>query len=194
MKGLYCQPFVRKNRRWLVILHNKGQLCRNVMSCQYVIIQSSTTDKNARSMAKYLYYSLGLISNWKLVKDMHTEHNLTTIPGMQYPVTLPIFSGWLPQGIVYCFHTASRATHLLLGLRLQVVRLARSADPLIILCGLGPGGIVVAGLILGLRPANERRRYFVTMSPIGWAQTWNQPCSRVDSFVMYASGKYVFTN
>ena len=26
------------------------------------------------------------------------------------------------------------------------------------------------GLILGLRPANERRRYFVTTSLIGWAQ------------------------
>ena len=31
------------------------------------------------------------------------------------------------------------------------------------------------GLILGLRPANERRRYKVTTSLIGWAQTWNQP-------------------
>ena len=29
----------------------------------------------------------------------------------------------------------------------------------------------IAGLILGLRPANERRRYFVTPSLIGWAQT-----------------------
>ena len=28
----------------------------------------------------------------------------------------------------------------------------------------------LAGLILGLRTANERRRYFVTTSPIGWAQ------------------------
>ena len=27
-----------------------------------------------------------------------------------------------------------------------------------------------SGLILGLRLANERRRYFVTMSLIGWAQ------------------------
>ena len=27
------------------------------------------------------------------------------------------------------------------------------------------------GLILGLRPANERRRYFVTTSLIGWAHT-----------------------
>ena len=27
------------------------------------------------------------------------------------------------------------------------------------------------GLILGLRAANERRRYFVTPSLIGWAQT-----------------------
>ena len=29
----------------------------------------------------------------------------------------------------------------------------------------------VTGLILGLRPANERRRYKVTPSLIGWAQT-----------------------
>ena len=28
-----------------------------------------------------------------------------------------------------------------------------------------------SGLILGLCPANERRRYFVTKSLIGWAQT-----------------------
>ena len=27
-----------------------------------------------------------------------------------------------------------------------------------------------AGLILDLRPANERRRYIVTTFPIGWAQ------------------------
>ena len=32
----------------------------------------------------------------------------------------------------------------------------------------------IAGLILGLRPANERRRYFVTMSLIGWTQAWNR--------------------
>ena len=30
------------------------------------------------------------------------------------------------------------------------------------------------GLILGLRPANERRRYKVTPSLIGWVQTWSQ--------------------
>ena len=35
------------------------------------------------------------------------------------------------------------------------------------------------GLILGLRPANERRRYKVTPSLIGWAQTWNQSWSPV---------------
>ena len=28
----------------------------------------------------------------------------------------------------------------------------------------------IAGLILGLHPANERRRYLVTSSLIGWAQ------------------------
>ena len=31
-------------------------------------------------------------------------------------------------------------------------------------------GIIMLGLILGLRPANERRRYFGTTSLIGWAQ------------------------
>ena len=31
------------------------------------------------------------------------------------------------------------------------------------------------GLILGLHPANERRRYFVTMPLIGWAQAYNWP-------------------
>ena len=34
---------------------------------------------------------------------------------------------------------------------------------------------VMAGLILGLRPSNERRCYFITASPIGWVQAWNQP-------------------
>ena len=29
----------------------------------------------------------------------------------------------------------------------------------------------ISGLILGLRPANDRRSYIVTMSLIGWAQT-----------------------
>ena len=29
-----------------------------------------------------------------------------------------------------------------------------------------------SGLIPGLRPVNERRRYFVTTSLIGWAQAW----------------------
>ena len=32
-----------------------------------------------------------------------------------------------------------------------------------------------AGLILGLHPANERRRYFVMTSLIGWAQAYKQP-------------------
>ena len=43
------------------------------------------------------------------------------------------------------------------------------------------GGMCLAkecssGLIPGLRPASERRCYFVTTSLIGWVQTWNQPC------------------
>ena len=33
---------------------------------------------------------------------------------------------------------------------------------------------------LALRPANERRRYFVTTSLNGWAQAWNQPCQCIN--------------
>ena len=39
--------------------------------------------------------------------------------------------------------------------------------------------MVLKGLILGLRPANGRRRYKVTPSLIGWAQTSNQPYSNI---------------
>ena len=38
---------------------------------------------------------------------------------------------------------------------------------------------MTSGLILGLHAANGRRRYFVTTSLIGWAQTYNQPCDIV---------------
>ena len=41
----------------------------------------------------------------------------------------------------------------------------------------GIGYIYNTGLILGLHPANERRRYKVTPSLIGWEQTENQPCN-----------------
>ena len=36
--------------------------------------------------------------------------------------------------------------------------------------------LTVSGLILGLRSANERRRYFITTSLMGWVQALNQPC------------------
>ena len=36
---------------------------------------------------------------------------------------------------------------------------------------------VTQWLILGLHPANERRRYKVTLSLAGWAQIYNRPCN-----------------
>ena len=39
------------------------------------------------------------------------------------------------------------------------------------------------GLILSLRSANEKRRYFVTTSLIDWAQAQNQPCAWLDVLV-----------
>ena len=41
----------------------------------------------------------------------------------------------------------------------------------IVLCRTVLSNGASSGLILGLRPANERRRYKVTPSLIGWAQT-----------------------
>ena len=43
-------------------------------------------------------------------------------------------------------------------------------------------GRCIPGLILGLRPANERRRYFVTTSLIGWEQSSHQSCNRLMFF------------
>ena len=34
----------------------------------------------------------------------------------------------------------------------------------------------VSGIILWMRPANERRCYIITSSPIGWEHTQNDPC------------------
>ena len=43
----------------------------------------------------------------------------------------------------------------------------------------------IPGLILGLRPINERRCYFVTTSLIGRAQTSNQPCIPFTMWLRY---------
>ena len=41
----------------------------------------------------------------------------------------------------------------------------------------------ITGLILGLRPANEKWRYVVTTFLVGWTQTWNQPSHHIhDNF------------
>ena len=51
-------------------------------------------------------------------------------------------------------------------------------------CRIGIGLVFQeSGLILGLRPANERHRYKITPSLIDWVQTKNQPlkCSGCDS-------------
>ena len=51
----------------------------------------------------------------------------------------------------------------------------------------------ITGLILGLCQANERRRYFVTTSLIGWAQAWNQPfiISYLQLYMKRASIEYI---
>ena len=40
----------------------------------------------------------------------------------------------------------------------------------------GPILFLIAGFILCPRPANERRRYIVTSSLIGWVYSQNDPC------------------
>ena len=41
---------------------------------------------------------------------------------------------------------------------------------------LQPHYLTLSGIILWMRPANERRRYIVTSSLISWAHTQNGPC------------------
>ena len=47
--------------------------------------------------------------------------------------------------------------------------------------------IWITGLIPGLRPANERHRYKVTLFLIGWAQTWNLPWN-YDGNIIHKTG------
>ena len=53
--------------------------------------------------------------------------------------------------------------------------------------GTDMGIIEFSGLILGLRPPNERRCYKVTPSLIGWAQTWNLACSSVRELLILST-------
>ena len=48
-------------------------------------------------------------------------------------------------------------------------------------------GYTMSELIQGLRPAKERRRYKVTPSLLGWAQTWNQPCYMLFAWVNFVT-------
>ena len=61
---------------------------------------------------------------------------------------------------------------------------------------------IQARTIVYMGPANERRRYTVTPSLIGWAHTQNDPCSRfinlypvklkiaIEIYIQYATRKY----
>ena len=53
-----------------------------------------------------------------------------------------------------------------------------------------------SGLILGLRPANETRRYFITMSLIGWDKPRISPLNFIDEFTisLYLYNKYIATD
>ena len=42
-----------------------------------------------------------------------------------------------------------------------------------------------AGISLGVRPANERRRYNVTTYFIGWALNYTDPCSDQFKFIFF---------
>ena len=57
------------------------------------------------------------------------------------------------------------------GLKLIHVSESLWNSPVLLRTAACSSGYVSAGLILGLHPANERRRYKVTPSLIGWAQT-----------------------
>ena len=73
-----------------------------------------------------------------------------------------IFRSWVD--IQYALYPIKYAVVLSYSSWLCVIVLVKSACT-----------IYLPGLILGLRPANERRRYKVTPSLIGWEQTSNQP-------------------
>ena len=61
---------------------------------------------------------------------------------------------------------------------------------LIVPAVIGHRGIADAGIILCMHPANERRRYDVTSSLIGWAHTQNDPCDGIHVVAVGLSLRY----
>ena len=60
------------------------------------------------------------------------------------------------------------------------------------ICPNMPCAMAESGLIPGLLSANQRQRYFVTMSLIGWAQAQNQPWECIDHKITVAKAVYQF--
>ena len=118
-----------------------------------------------------IYYTIQLwcafMLRWHVVFFRKFISNMYTISGVCHA---PPSLSWLSPGVLRCQAW-------------QKLWCFRDRWPLIFIVlrddrstGLGPCN---TGLILGFRPANERRRYFVTLSLIGWMQTKNQPWNMV---------------
>ena len=79
----------------------------------------------------------------------------------------------VPGNEVLAWHTAVEVIfRSIVSIRLgkRMVPSLRSVPTMKWSWGNGYQPVYITGLILGMLPANERRRYFVTMSLIGWAQ------------------------
>ena len=46
--------------------------------------------------------------------------------------------------------------------------------------------VTVSGIILGMDSADERQRYNVMLSLIGWAHTQNDPCILVNIYIVFS--------
>ena len=133
------------------------------------------------------YWPLGKIAT---ILKVSFSNSLYT--GVAWPLAVKLLSGWIPQNltneksklvqvIAFCHQPTecyvsqcwpkslsqdhNELNHMHYGSKKKTIVSKPKNSRCLSLDKL------VSELILGLRPANERRRYFVTMSLIGWVRT-----------------------
>ena len=142
------------------------KLYTNHNSCHLAMIEIfKEYEMYIKRAMPWLYDGIMILFSWlfyrhMLWRQLSNWHSLTSPLMIIKVVTLMTVS----RQIMTCNYNISNMT--------QTPKLKTTA---IIHSPTVPSFEANAGLILGLHPAHERRRYKVTPSLIGWAQTKNQP-------------------
>ena len=170
------------------------QLVRKISLCLFSFFKILTrfVNRQKKPIALYMYIVMSAVKvvasdptlilvqyYWRSFLPFYydcTMHKLTRSFDIPFIINLnnllktQLSSKWFKTPCRSCYITVMMpCRRLSFGPRRSGDRIKRTRVSYLCHCRIRIMGCTV--MILGLRPANERRRYFVTTSPIGWAQT-----------------------